>query len=197
MYYFVLFSSLDLCAAYYDYFAEPTQILCAPWNTDEIGGRRHLPPLASIQYPMVSIPICLLLPSTQPPCPSPFWSLWPVIPVRPVIANPFLPYGQATQRPNFSKQFDDPDATPKDKYHESNPDSASSNIYPFVSPLYRPCLSRPVIIRYTQRQFLPYQPLLLLIPPHLIIHIPHTPLPPENLPLPILMPPILTSFARL
>ena len=47
MYYLVLYCSSDLCAAYSDYFAALTQILCDPCITDESGcSRRFLLPAA-------------------------------------------------------------------------------------------------------------------------------------------------------
>ena len=75
LYYIVLFISLDLCAAYYDYFSALTQILRPPCNTNEIGGsRRFLLPTA-YQEPTVALPIRFLLPLIHPPLSRTVWSV--------------------------------------------------------------------------------------------------------------------------
>ena len=87
----------------------------------------------------------------------PAHSLWPIRPAQPVLASQFLPYGQAPQRPNFSKRFYDPSATPqdRDKYNEDQPDLASATISPFAPNFYRPCPSHLVLIKGHPRTISP------------------------------------------
>ena len=68
---------------------------------------------------------------------------------------------------------------------------------PFVTPSYHPRPPQTVIIRYTLRQFLPYQPLLLLMTPHLILRPPQIPLSPDNSHLHILLNLMLPSLSWL
>ena len=90
---------------------------------------------------------------------------------------------------NFYNHFDDANDTPQyiERYHESHPDLVYATISPFVLPLYCRSIYQTVLIRDKPRQFIPYQPLLLLIPPNLIIHLPHMTLPPYNLPITFLL----------
>ena len=182
-YYPVLFSSLDLCAGYYDYFSALTQILRAPCNTDEIGGRRHLPSPAAPQYPIVALPICLPLLSIRPPCLCPVWS------------GPSGPSGQSglSLQVNFSHtvKLHKGIISPRDlmillPHLKIDIDTITLIMIqnqlpsPFVPPSYRPHPPQPIIKRDTLRQFLPYHPLLLLMPPHLMLRPPQMPLYPDH-----------------
>ena len=132
-----------------------------------------------------------------PPSSRPVQSLQPIMPVRPVLTIQFLPYSQDPWRPNFSNRFDYLAATTQDrkKNHESPPDPESTTISPFVPPLYRLRPSQPAFIRDTPGKVLPYQPLLLLMPPDMILHPPQTPLPTDNFPLPLLLHILLPSLS--
>ena len=182
LYYPVLFSSSDFCAAYYDYFSALTQILCALYNTDEIVGSLRLPPPVAPQYPIVELPIFLPLPSIHLPR------------LHPVRSGPYRPSGQSSPslQANFSHMVKLPKGIISPRYlmilmpHlmidiDTMTTIMIQNPLPsqFVPPSYRPHPPQSVIIRETLRKFLSYQPLLLLMSPHMILCPPQMPLSPE------------------
>ena len=200
LYYPVLFRSLGLCAAYYDHFSALTQILRASCNTNEIGGSRSLPPPDAPQYPIVSLLICLPLPSTH---------LYHLCPVR---SGPYWPSGQSSPslQANFSHTVKLPKGiiSPRDlmillPHLKIDIDTMTLILIhnmlppPFFPPSYRPLPTQPVLIRDTLRQFIPHHPLLLLMPPHLILRPPQMTLSPEHFPLHIILNLMLPSLSRI
>ena len=144
-----------------------------------------------------------LLPATAdtPDPPHPVWysPSDPSGQSSPSLQASFSHMGKHSKGLIYPKRYYDPSATPQyiDIYHEDQPDPTSAAISPFVSTLYLPRPSQPVLIRDTPRQFIPYRPLLLLVTPHQIIHPPQTPLKPENLPLTLMLHLLLPSLYRI
>ena len=98
--------SLDLCAAYYNYFAALTQILCAPCNTEEISGSYGFPPPATPQEPMVALLIRCPLKPVPPSYPSPIRSVCSVRPIQ-TASSQFLPIYQLLHKnPTFLSKLE-------------------------------------------------------------------------------------------
>ena len=73
LYYLVLLSSSDFCAAYYGYFDVLTQVLQSQCNTDEIGGSRLFLMTAAPRETMVAPPTRPQILSIHQPRPCPVW----------------------------------------------------------------------------------------------------------------------------
>ena len=96
----MLYFSSYLCAAYYDYFAAMTKILCAPCNTNVSGGSHHLLPPAAPQDPMEVLLIQSPLLVVLPPHSHTIRSIRSVCPIQPV-ASQFLPFYNPAHKSQF------------------------------------------------------------------------------------------------
>ena len=95
-----------MCAAYYNYFAALTQILCAPCNTEEISGRCHFPLPATPQEPMVVLPIRRPLTLVPPSLPRRIWSVRSVRLIQ-TASSQFLPiYQLLHKKPIFLSKLE-------------------------------------------------------------------------------------------
>ena len=98
--------SLDLCAAYYNYFAALTQILCAPCNTEEISGSFHFPTPTTPKEPIVVLPIRRPLTPVPPSLPRRIWSVRSVRLIQ-TASSQFIPiYQLLHKKPTFLSKLE-------------------------------------------------------------------------------------------